>query len=209
MHEEGLRRIVGIDEAGRGAWAGPVAAGAVCLPIENADLSDILAGVRDSKMMTPRQRERLVDTIKATAVAWGVGSASNHEIDELGIVPATKTAMRRAWEHLKIQFPRFEPDCLFLDGMKWEEAPVTCAQKHIVRGDRETLTIAAASVIAKVWRDAYMRELSNQYPEYGFAQHKGYGTVSHRRALFGEGPTAIHRRSFSPMKDLLLHQDLI
>lgn len=200
---DGYHDIVGIDEAGRGAWAGPVAAGAVCLPVDNHDLGDILAGVRDSKTMTPRQRGILVEKIKAVAVAWGVGHASNNEIDQYGIVPATKLAMTRALAHLQTQYPHFTPDCLFLDSISWDDAPVDCHQVHIVRGDKATLSIAAASVIAKVWRDAYMRAQDTQYAGYEFGRHKGYGTRLHRQHLEANGPSPIHRRSFRPVRTLL------
>lgn len=193
--ESGCHRIVGLDEAGRGTWAGPVSAGAVCLPLERGDLSKVLAGVRDSKQMTPRQRGILVERIKEVATTWGVGSASSEEIDEFGIVPATKLAMKRALEMTRVQ-----PDCLFLDSLAWPE--VNLPQISLVKGDSRSLSIAAASVVAKVWRDEYMRELDKQYPQYGFAVHKGYGTARHHAALKQYGPCAIHRMTFAPLRAL-------
>lgn len=199
----GCANIVGIDEAGRGAWAGPVAAGAVCLPVFNKKLRNILAGVRDSKQMTPPQRERLAERIKEVAVAWGIGSASSVEIDEVGIVPATKLAMQRALEMIDASQLDFEPDCLFLDGMGWDEAPVDCEQVHIVRGDQLSLSIAAASVLAKVWRDDYLRQLDRVYPDYGFAAHKGYGTVKHLAALRQFGASSVHRTCYAPVRAVI------
>ncbi len=193
--ENGCHQIVGLDEAGRGTWAGPVAAGAVCLPLDQQDLAKVLEGVRDSKQMTPRQRSTLVDRIKEVAIAWGVGSASSEEIDDYGIVPATKLAMGRALEMTKLQ-----PDCLFLDSLKWPEMEIP--QISLVKGDSRSLSIAAASVIAKVWRDDYMRELDQRYPQYQFARHKGYGTAIHHAALKQYGPCAIHRMTFAPLRNL-------
>lgn len=191
----GCQRIIGLDEAGRGTWAGPVAAGAVCLPVERRDLQQVLIGVRDSKQMTVRQREVLADRIKEVALGWGVGSASAAEIDALGIVPATKLAMRRALEAAQMQ-----PDCLLLDSLAWPEMNIP--QISVVQGDARSLSIAAASVLAKVWRDAHMRELDQQYPHYGFALHKGYGTPAHLAALQAHGPSPIHRMSFAPLRKL-------
>jgi ribonuclease HII len=194
---------VGIDEAGRGAWAGPVVAAAVSLPYPDGDLQERLNGVRDSKQMSARQRESLVDTIKATAVAWGIGSASSDEIDQIGIVPATRLAMRRALDELVYRSPGFQPDCLLLDSIRWDDAPVDCCQEHIVRGDSESLSIAAASVLAKVWRDDFMRDLDEEFPAYGFAAHKGYGTVQHKNALQQVGATPLHRKYFAPVKAVI------
>lgn len=191
----GCQRIIGLDEAGRGTWAGPVTAGAVCLPVERRDLQQVLIGVRDSKQMTVRQRETLADRIKEVALAWGVGSASAAEIDALGIVPATKLAMRRALEAAQMQ-----PDCLLLDSLAWPEMNIP--QISVVQGDARSLSIAAASILAKVWRDAHMRELDQQYPHYGFALHKGYGTPAHLAALQAHGPSPIHRMSFAPLRKL-------
>lgn len=196
----GHTRIIGIDEAGRGAWAGPVYAGAVALPHDAGDLIEMLAGVRDSKEMTPRQRERLIETIQATAMVWGVGSASSQEIDQFGIISATKLAMRRAL--LQAMADQFKPDVLLLDAMSWDSAPVNALQEHIIRGDKESLTIAAASVLAKVSRDRYMRELDTQYPDYAFGRHKGYGTKAHRAAIAQYGITPEHRRCFRPIHEM-------
>jgi ribonuclease HII len=188
----GYHHIVGIDEAGRGTWAGPVVAGAVCLPLERADLLITLRGVRDSKQMTPRQRMRLAETIRTQARAWAVGSASSAEVDQVGIVGATRLAMRRALEAMELK-----PDFLLLDGFRWEEMLIP--QQHLVKGDRLSLSIAAASILAKVWRDDYMAKLDATYPQYHFGAHKGYGTAAHQHALQTYGPTPEHRMSFKPL----------
>ena len=195
----GCRRIVGIDEAGRGPLAGPVAAAAVALPLERNDLSSLLRGVRDSKAMSPAQREAADATIKALARAWGIGCSSAEEIDRLGIVAATKAAMQRALEQALAKTD-FRPDCLFLDYMLWPERR-DIAQVSIVAGDQHSLSIACASVIAKVWRDERMRALDAEYPQYGFARHKGYGSDAHRKALRRYGPCPEHRRSFEPVRN--------
>lgn len=201
----GCRSIFGIDEAGRGPWAGPVAAGAVALPLNRRDLPKALAGVRDSKMMTPLQREKLVETIKEVAVTWGVGHATAREIDKMGIVPATKLAMQRALDHALTE-SNIEPDCLFLDYMLWPERR-DIPQVSIVSGDQHSLSIASASVIAKVWRDNFMLELDAEFPQYGFAKHKGYGTKQHRQALEQYGATDFHRQYYKPIQLLLNFDD--
>ncbi len=201
-HAQGFQFIVGLDEAGRGPWAGPVAAGAVCLPVSQPDLSQKLAGVRDSKQMTPRQRTQLVDTIKQVSLGWGVAGASNTEIDTLGIVGAVKLAMSRALEILLATSTIEQPDCLFLDALLWPEMS-HIPQVSMIGGDARSLSIAAASVIAKVWRDTFMVELDAQYPQYGFAAHKGYGTAQHQAALEQYGPSQVHRTSFAPIRSLL------
>lgn len=198
--ELGHTRIIGIDEAGRGAWAGPVYAGAVGLPYDSRDLTELLSGVRDSKEMSPRQRESLIETIQSVALVWGVGSASSQEIDEFGIIGATKLAMRRAL--LQTMEGGFKPDVLLLDAMRWDTAPVNAIQESIIKGDRHSLSIAAASVLAKVYRDAYMRQLDQQYPDYVFSKHKGYGTKTHQQALTAHGITPEHRHCFRPIQEM-------
>jgi ribonuclease HII len=193
----GLRHIVGVDEAGRGPWAGPVAAGAVCLPLERDDLPELLKGVRDSKLTPVNQRDPLAEVIKEVAITWGVGSASAEEIDAYGIVPATARAMQRAVEDALAKID-FMPDCLFIDDMLLPMLP-HIPQVSLVGGDERSLSIAAASIIAKTWRDAYMAELDAQYPQYGFAAHKGYGTPGHQAALRQYGPSPAHRVTFRPV----------
>lgn len=193
----GYRYIVGVDEVGRGTLAGPVVAGAVCLPCNNDELAHTLEGVRDSKQMTPRQREMLVECIKDVSVCWGIGSATSSEIDDYGIVPATRRAMYRALESLSTQ-----PDFLLLDSIKWDDL-AHIPYRSIVRGDSLSLSIAAASVLAKVWRDDYMRRLDADDPRFHFGKHKGYGTALHLAALREYGPCAEHRVTFAPVRNLL------
>lgn len=200
--QRGFRGIVGMDEAGRGPWAGPVTAGAVCLP-NTPDLADILTGTRDSKDMTPGLRARLVDDIKGTALAYGVGHASAAEIDQHRINRATQLAMQRALDDLRARFPHFKMDCLFLDTFDWPDAPDGAEVVPIASGDKHSLTVAAASILAKTARDDLMRELDTEYPEYGFAAHKGYGTKRHREALATFGPCPVHRTYYRPIAALI------
>ncbi|MDZ4770335.1 MAG: ribonuclease HII [Chloroflexota bacterium] len=209
---DGFRAVVGVDEAGRGAWAGPVMAGAVCLPPGDPKaLRSTLMGVRDSKQHTARGRDRLVERIQTTALAYGVGSASAHEIDAIGIVPATCLAMQRAIAAL-CDYGRaagIAPDCLLLDSIRCNAIDLyqlagngAVPTQPIVRGDQLSLSIAAASILAKVARDRIMTEDTADYPDYHFSRHKGYGTAAHRRALTDFGVTDLHRKSFAPMKHL-------
>lgn len=195
----GFPFIVGIDEAGRGPLAGPVAAAAVALPLGKANLAKALRGVRDSKEMTAPQRDRLNDVIIEVASCWGIGHSSAEEIDRLGIVDATKAAMQRALDHA-LDGASVLPDCLFLDYQLWPERS-DIPQVSIVAGDKHSLTIACASVLAKVWRDRYMIDRDAEFSEYDFATHKGYGTAAHLRALRMHGPSSEHRRSFSPVNE--------
>ncbi len=188
----GFHALAGLDEAGRGAWAGPVAAGAVILPAE-ADVLTRLRGVRDSKCMTAHQRDRWAQHIKTEAIAWAVGFASSEEIDALGIVPSTRLAMRRALAKLSLR-----PNHLLIDALKLPEEKLP--QTSLFKGDARSLSIASASILAKTGRDACMIELDKEYPEYGFARHKGYGTRQHLAALQSLGPCLIHRSSFAPVK---------
>lgn len=190
LSAQGFRYVAGLDEAGRGAWAGPVMAGAVILPPDHPDLDCALAGVNDSKLLTPRRRESLYGCIQKTALAWAVGSASSAEIDALGIVPATRLAMERALDRLTVR-----ADYLLLDALTLPD--MNLPQLSLIRGDQRSLSIAAASILAKVTRDAYMIALHAQYPAYGFARHKGYGTPQHQAALVAHGPCPEHRRSFA------------
>jgi ribonuclease HII len=188
----GFSHVAGIDEAGRGAWAGPVAAAAVILPCD-ITLLEKLEGVRDSKLMTPAARESWAPRIKEAALAWGVGFASSQEIDTMGIVPATRLAALRALEAFQPQ--PCPPDYLLTDYLVFRE--LALPQTALVKGDRLSLSVAAASVLAKTARDAIMRELDGEYPTYGFARHKGYGTAFHRQTINRSGFCPHHRRSFS------------
>ena len=191
LWQGGVRRVAGMDEAGRGAWAGPVFAAAVALPDEPG-ISERLAGVRDSKQMSPRQRTVWADVIRAEAAAWGVGSADSAEIDALGILPATRLAMLRA---LEATLP--SPQHLLLDALLLRQSDLP--QTALVHGDRLSLSIAAASVLAKTSRDAWMEAWADRCPGYGFERHKGYGTRLHRDALRRLGPCSQHRLTFKPV----------
>jgi ribonuclease HII len=185
---KGIQFVAGIDEAGRGALAGPVSAAALVLPARPG-LQDTLDGVRDSKEMTPEQREFWAWRLKKFALSWGVGFASHQEIDELGIVPATHLAVQRA---LKELIPT--PQHLLVDFLELPDCSLP--QTALVKGDARSLSIAAASILAKTSRDAWMCQMDSCYPGYGFAAHKGYGTAAHRQAIVRMGPTPIHRCSF-------------
>jgi ribonuclease HII len=189
----GLRCVVGLDEAGRGALAGPVAVGAVILPCEDVlRWRSALRGVRDSKQMSPLQREAAAECIKHHARAWSVGLASAEEIDSDGIVRAVRLAALRALANLDA-----DPDYLLTD-FRLELPQLDVPQTSLVRGDARCLSIAAASVLAKTTRDELMREMDVEVPGYGLEQHKGYGTAAHRLALQRLGQSAIHRKTFAP-----------
>ena len=194
LWKSGLELVAGLDEAGRGALAGPVAVGAVILP-PDPYLTRTLAGVRDSKQMTPRQRDRYAPYIQETALAWSVAYASPEEIDRFGIVSATRLAGMRALEALTPQ-PVF-----LLTDFRLELPESETSQTSLPKGDDCCLSIAAASIIAKTRRDALMRELDEQYPGYGLGQNKGYGTQAHRSALKRLGYSPVHRKSFT-LKEL-------
>jgi ribonuclease HII len=191
----GHQWVAGLDEAGRGAWAGPVVAGAVILPADGPGILQHLAGVRDSKMLTALQRQRLFQVIQDHAVATGVGVVPPEEIDRLGIVSATRQAMGLALHALASP-----ATYLLIDHLSLPD--VSVPQHSLPKGDQQVLSIAAASIVAKVSRDRLMVELEAQYPGYGFAQHKGYGTPQHRSALADLGPSRIHRMSFAPLRVL-------
>src|SRR5687767_4013043 len=188
--KSGLLHVAGLDEAGRGALAGPVAVGAVILPNDKTLLSCALSGVRDSKQMSPLERESLAPRIQETALAWSVAFASTEEIDSHGIVPATRLAALRALQKLSI-FPQY-----LLTDFRLELPQLDISQTALVKGDMHCLSIAAASVLAKTVRDAYMRKLDWQYQGYGLGKHKGYGTQAHRLALKRLGVSPVHRKSF-------------
>ena len=191
----GYRIIAGVDEVGRGPLAGPVVAAAVILPWGKQP--SWLSRVRDSKQLTPSQRESIFDRITASRVAYGLGVVSHEVIDKRGIAPATRLAMSYAIEQLSTC-----PDYLLIDFMQLPA--IRIPQKSVVNGDSICLSIAAASIVAKVSRDRLMVELDNQFPGYGLAQHKGYGTPEHLEALQRLGPCPIHRKTFMPVRDRLL-----
>jgi ribonuclease HII len=189
----GYRRIAGLDEAGRGSWAGPVVAAAVVLPLEWRNLQAKLLGVRDSKLLTPRRREEALEKVIEVAMGIGIGVVPPQFIDERGIVAATRLAMMRALDALPLR-----PDYLLVDYLSLPQE--SWPHKSIVRGDNLSLSIACASIVAKVERDRVMIALEEEHPGYGFARHKGYGTPQHREALMRLGLTPLHRLSFRPMR---------
>ena len=195
LWHQGILRVAGLDEAGRGALAGPVYAAGVILPPDSDGIAQSLVGVRDSKQLSPRQRERLALIIQSRALAWSVGWAEAAEVDQLGIAPATRLAFCRALEGL-----RMPAEHLLLDYFRLPE--VELAQTALVKGDQRSLSIACASILAKTARDARMREEEVHFPGYGFAQNKGYGTAKHRAALGSLGPCPLHRRSFNLIKEV-------
>lgn len=186
--------VAGIDEAGRGALAGPVAAAAVIFP-QLMDLPSHLSGVRDSKKMTPSQRNFWKQAIQKIAVTYGVGLSSAREIDKLGILNATKLSAKRAIEALSVV-----PDHLLID--HFQISDILLSQTSFPKGDVISLSIAAASVLAKTTRDEILCEMGKIYPEYGFEKHKGYGTQAHFDAILTCGITPIHRKSFEPIKSM-------
>jgi ribonuclease HII len=188
----GVGRLAGVDEAGRGAWAGPVVAAAVILPRDDPRLQARLAGVRDSKLMTTRQRELWAGRILDVALAVGVGTVTPEEVDEIGLIAATRRAMRQAICALGPA-----PDHLLIDHLRL--TGVAIPQTPLTHGDAISLSIAAASIIAKVSRDRHMAELELAWPGYGFAAHKGYGTRFHQAALSRLGPSPVHRRTYAPV----------
>ena len=184
LYSETVQLICGVDEAGRGPLAGPVCATAVILP---RDLQ--IPGLTDSKKLTDKKRRELFPVIREQAVAYGIGLASEQEIDEINILQATFLAMRRALDQLSVR-----PDLVLIDGNR--ETDFGLPVKTVVKGDSLSANIAAASILAKVTRDNIMIQLSEQYPEYGFEIHKGYGTKAHYAALTEHGASPVHRRSF-------------
>jgi len=214
----GFKSVAGLDEVGRGPLAGPVMAAAVIFP-----RGFVHPEITDSKLLTAKKREALVPLIQESALAWGVGSAEHHEIDRINILQASLLAMARALRQLEV-----EPDYLLIDGIheipqpllvdslirdsnhwntKKENAVNTIpCQKTVKHGDRVCVSIAAASILAKVTRDRMMADYDLRYPEYGFAGHKGYGCASHLRAIQQYGPSPIHRKSFRPVRESLVQE---
>jgi ribonuclease HII len=196
LWEAGIRYIAGIDEAGRGSLAGPVAVGAVILPAD-PEVAYALKEVRDSKQLAPGQREECSQQIKKFALAWEVGFASHREIDAFGIVYAVHLAAARALHGLALP-----PEHLLIDYIFIPENPLP--QTALIKGDARSLTIAAASILAKTARDSLLCELDGQFPDYGFAQHKGYCTPGHLETLARLGPSPVHRHSYHPVRGGLL-----
>jgi ribonuclease HII len=214
-YARGFRCVAGLDEAGRGPWAGPVVAAAVVLP---RGLSD--PEIKDSKLLTAGKREELAARIKERAVAWGVGIVGPEEIDRINILKASLLAMAQAFkrisplpDYLLIDGPHEIPHSLLVDSLtRYSNDDYTDndytnnvfpVQRAIIKGDQLSISIAAASIVAKVARDEMMVEYDKLYPEYGFGRHKGYGSPAHMAALSRCGPSPIHRRSFRPVRESL------
>ena len=192
LWKEGILNIAGIDEAGRGCLAGPVTAAAVILP-RLEELPDLFSTIRDSKQLSREAREREQKVIEENSLDWGVGFASNQEIDQYGIVPATRLAVSRALAELKHQ-----PEHLLVDYIVLPDNPLP--QTRLVKGDARSLSIAAASILAKTHRDTLMITLAERYPIYDLGTNKGYGTAAHREAIQKFGPSPLHRMSFAPIR---------
>ena len=191
LYKNGVKLIAGVDEVGRGPLVGPVVAAAVILPVNYH-----LEGLNDSKKLTEKKRERFYDILMQEAIAIGIGEASAKEIDEINIYQASKLAMMRALKNLKIK-----PEHVLVDAMPLKEIDIPSTS--IIHGDALSLSIAAASVIAKVTRDRMMIELDKKYPEYGFAQHKGYPTKKHLEVLQKYGVLDNYRFTYGPVRDLI------
>jgi ribonuclease HII len=202
-YARGFKTIAGIDEVGRGPLAGPVVAAAVVLPRDFCH-----AEIRDSKLLSAKQREKLAPLIRQNAQGWGLGVVEVDEIDRINILQASLLAMVKALSALEPP-----PDCLLIDGNQpiparlFQESRFLSGslphQKTIVKGDQICLSIAAASIVAKVARDEMMIGYDKEFPHYGFAGHKGYGSAAHLEALRRFGPSPIHRKSFAPVRDLI------
>jgi len=190
LRYNGFRTIAGVDEVGRGALFGPVVAAAVILPERMSSLAR--GGLRDSKQLDRKQREKLDRKVRKVALAVSVAEVDAETIDRVNIYQASRMAMLAAVQGLTIT-----PDHLLIDAMRIDHQ---CAQTKLIYGDSLSLSIAAASVVAKVHRDALMRELDLVHPGYGLASHKGYATPAHRKALVVQGPSILHRRSFAPVR---------
>jgi ribonuclease HII len=188
-YASGAKVIAGLDEVGRGALLGVVSAAAIILPRDCK-----LEGLRDSKLISPKKRQRIADEIKAQAIAWSVAHVPAAEIDRTNIAAATEMAMYEAIHGLDVM-----PDLLLIDAVAVD---IPIAQVSIIHGDAVSASIAAASIVAKVTRDALMEELDAKYPGYHISQHKGYGTAAHLKALETLGPTPLHRMSFAPLRDI-------
>ncbi len=191
--KQGYCFVAGLDEAGRGAWAGPVVAAAVILPLEQVDLIKKLPKLRDSKKLSPKQRDILFEIIKEVAVAQAIGVASATQVDEINVIEATRYAMQQALSELQ-----FTPDFLLIDHLKLPR--VETPQDAFPKADNISLSVAAASVMAKVSRDRLMVQFHQSYSAYAFDRHKGYGTKVHQRALTQHGPCPIHRMSYKPLQ---------
>ena len=181
--EDGKKYIAGVDEVGRGPLAGPVVCASVIMPLD-----DIIDGVDDSKKISERKREKLFEVIKAKAIAYSIYEVSQEEIDQINILNAVKKCMTKAVENLSVK-----PDITLVDGV---DTNLNLNAEYIVKGDSKSYTIGCASILAKVYRDNLMKEYAKEFPEYGFENHKGYGTKVHIEKIKEIGPCKLHRRTF-------------
>ncbi len=204
LHKVGLKRVAGADEAGRGPLAGPVVAGAAVLSRDFA--RRFFGQLNDSKQLSPKERERLCEEIKSGA-QWGLGLVSHTEIDEMNIRRASWEAMRRALADLEARYGAF--DFALVDGLAVRDMAWPWRFEALVKGDTRSVSIAAASIVAKVARDALMNDVDAQFPGYGFARHKGYPTREHYAALRELGPCPVHRRTFAPVRAELVRQGIL
>lgn len=195
LQRQGFSIVAGVDEVGRGSWAGPLVTAAVVLPAGRRALGLLRDCVRDSKQLAPRDRVQAYRAILSSGAIVAVGWASHHVIDSIGLAPANRRAMCRAVDHLNVR-----PDALLLDHFALPECPLP--QTCVTKGDSRCLSVAAASIVAKLVRDDWMMKADARYPGYGFARHKGYGTGAHVRALRELGPSPLHRRTFAPVAAL-------
>lgn len=191
LKKQGYLLVAGLDEAGRGSWAGPLVAGAVILHPDKK-----IKKINDSKLLNQARREQLFLEITKNCLLWSVGLVSHQEIDELGIIPANRLVFERAIKKLPVT-----PDYLLVDGLRNFDSRIK--NEFVVGGDAKIASIAAASIIAKVVRDQILKQLHQQYPEYHFSNHKGYGTPEHQELLQKYGPSEVHRRSYKPIANLL------
>lgn len=197
--------VFGIDEAGRGPWCGPVVAACVCWPHYNIP-NELAEQIDDSKKLSAQKREVLFDEIMTSNAYIGIGIASSTEIDEKNILAATFLAMERAVQQAEENFHQ-KPDALLIDGNRLPKN-LSLPAKAIIKGDHLSLSIAAASIVAKVTRDKLMKELSKTYPQYGWEKNAGYGTKEHIEAIEKYGITSIHRRSYAPIKRFLAGENV-
>ena len=197
LERSGCRTIVGVDEVGKGAWAGPLAVGVAIVPSGETETHDVEVLIRDSKSISEKKRERMFDDLAAWVDDWSVGMASPVECDRLGMSRAQRLATERALAGLSVR-----PDAAIVDGSWNFVSPLVPRVTTVVKGDTKCLSVAAASILAKVTRDRLMRELADQHPAYRFESNKGYPCAWHRAGLYALGPSAIHRRSWAFMDAL-------
>ncbi|MFZ5364768.1 MAG: ribonuclease HII [Patescibacteria group bacterium] len=192
LHQQGYKFIAGIDEAGRGAWAGPLFVGAVILPVDNLK---VFKGIKDSKKILPEKRVDFFEIIISQSICYAIGRVESHEIDQLGMQSAHLLAVERAFSSLS-QYP----DYVLVDRIAKVKFPVPF--ENVIKGDDKFITVGAASIIAKVARDREMTALAKQYPQFEFNEHKGYGTPLHQKKIAQYGLCPIHRRLFGPIRDI-------